>query len=466
MAYNQGTGVLTIDSANETFDEILDNTARALNDYRVTEVAGVLARDVGMLCTSPNVNKWAKYKPIRSESISEISETDIINANFGFTPTQMDIFTYAGTYSNYTIYKLNGDTSPWIYNVPRGKSNEYTEWFRVKDFNGYYSRAESFLSSPVLSENNLSQKYSFFTPNYKFDESSTNNSGSYADIDIMLSKLNFKVVDSQMPNIGESDIYTYRIALAIKVKFVSGTNPIDGYLIASSIKPLGQVETYEMVKYKVDLANVSDILKMVARQQEIDTFSCIPFIAYALNYSDDKHFYWGETFNQKAFPFPNNDRCQLKLTGFPYKVIGSMKSFSIKINGTNFTPSNYVVENSSLYWILTNIPKTVDTVQLTISYAITSGFGVMSNWEMGLVGYYQATPNIINESGSEWVDKEKIYTFTANDTNAPVVLTNAASSQMQYIDTSINLKYTNSQKLGTQFAIEPSKVMVRFVFIK
>lgn len=63
MAYNQETGVLTIDSANETFDEILDNTARALNDYRVTEVAGVFARDVGLLCTSPNVNRDSLYRP-------------------------------------------------------------------------------------------------------------------------------------------------------------------------------------------------------------------------------------------------------------------------------------------------------------------------------------------------------------------------------------------------------------------
>lgn len=466
MAYNQSTGVLTIDSANETFDEILDNVAKALNDYRVTEVAGVFARDVGLLCTSPNVNKWSKHKPIRSESMSEISETDIINANFGFTPTQIDIFTPVGAHSNYTIYKLNGDTSPWTYNVPRGKSNEYTEWFRVKDFNGYNSKAKSFLSSPASSEHNLFQTHSFFIPNYKFDQSSINNSGIYTDIDIMLSKLNFKVVDSQMPNIGESNIYTYRIALAIKVQFGSGTNLVDGYLIASSIKPLGQVDSSNPFDYYIDLAKVSAILKTIARQQEKNTFECIPFIAYDLKYSDDKHFYWGGTVNQKAFPFPNNDRCQLKLTGFPYKVIGSVKSFSIKINGTIFTPSNYVKINGSLYFIFTNIPKTVNTVQLTISYAITAGFGVMSNWKMGLTGYYQATPYTINQSGSEWEDEEKIYTFTADDTNAPSGLTMAASNQMQYIDTPINLSYTNSQKSGTQYAIEPNKVMARFVFVK
>lgn len=468
MAYNRTTGILTIDTANETFDVMLDNIASAINDYRVTEVAGIKARDLGLLCTSPNINKWSKHKPIRSELIPEISETDIINANFGFTPTQIDIFTTAqgGALSNYTIYKLNGDTSPWKYNVPRGKSNEYTEWFRVKDFNGYYSRAKNFLSSPMSSENNLSQTHSIFTPNYKYDESSVNNSGSYADIDIMLSKLNFKVVDSQMPNIGESSIYTYRIALAIKVQFVSGINSVDGYLIASSIKPLGQVDSSNPFEYYIDLVKVSDILKKIARQQEKNTFECIPFIAYDLKYSEDKHFYWGGTVNQKAFPFPNNDRCQLKLTGFPYKVIGSTKSFSIKINGTNFTPNNYVIENGAFYYIFTDIPKTVNTVQLTISYAITSGFGVMSNWEMGLMGYYQATPDIINQSDSEWEDEEKIYTFTANDTNAPSGLTTAASNQMQYLDTPMNLRYTNSQKLGIQNAIEPNKVMIRFVFVK
>ena len=127
MAYNQETGVLTIDSANETFDEILDNTARALNDYRVTEVAGVLARDVGLLCTSPNINKWAKYKPVEVNKFLSINNTDRYNANHGFA---LSWNTQTTNIPAQLIDLVNKTGPSWTYARP-------TTWFRILDFDGY-----------------------------------------------------------------------------------------------------------------------------------------------------------------------------------------------------------------------------------------------------------------------------------------------------------------------------------------
>lgn len=76
MAYNELTGLVTIDYENETFDEILDNVAMALGDYRITTDPGFTARDVGILCLSPNVNKWAKFKPVEYPKNSPLLETE------------------------------------------------------------------------------------------------------------------------------------------------------------------------------------------------------------------------------------------------------------------------------------------------------------------------------------------------------------------------------------------------------
>lgn len=119
--------ILHIDTDNETFDEILDNVATALMDYRITTDPGQAARDVGMLCTSPNINKWAKYKPVEHPSAGPLTESQRAEVGYGLsinTTVIGDIPTELGVE---VIY---------VYNKP-------TTLYRITDFDGYKKNIES-----------------------------------------------------------------------------------------------------------------------------------------------------------------------------------------------------------------------------------------------------------------------------------------------------------------------------------
>lgn len=138
MAYDITTGILTVDPENETFDTMLDNIAIAIKDYRVTEVSGVLARDLGMLCTSPNVNKWSKHKPIRYNTISKLIDEQFKLANYGI---EFPFFLLSG------IWSSSKENRVPIYLAPRGiKKGDmtYDEWFRITDFDKYNSKAQPY----------------------------------------------------------------------------------------------------------------------------------------------------------------------------------------------------------------------------------------------------------------------------------------------------------------------------------
>ncbi|WP_286847095.1 hypothetical protein [Proteiniphilum sp. UBA5463] len=85
------------------------------------------SRDVGTLCTHPNINKWSRWKPIRSNKVAGLVETDLENAQFGFSfPVEIN----AGV----SILSQN-----WVYDKPRGLA--YNEGYRLGDFRGYNHQA-------------------------------------------------------------------------------------------------------------------------------------------------------------------------------------------------------------------------------------------------------------------------------------------------------------------------------------
>lgn len=50
----------------------LDEIAACLKDYRKSK----FGRDVGLLCTSPNINKWSKNKPIKHRSYGPLTDSE------------------------------------------------------------------------------------------------------------------------------------------------------------------------------------------------------------------------------------------------------------------------------------------------------------------------------------------------------------------------------------------------------
>lgn len=96
--------------------------------------------DVGAVCTSDNINMWAKYRPIRHSSIAELTDAQRKEANQGY---QFD--TYTSLDALITAMKTAGEGAcVWTYGKPRGAGQTPQEWYRMLDFVGY----DTFLANP------------------------------------------------------------------------------------------------------------------------------------------------------------------------------------------------------------------------------------------------------------------------------------------------------------------------------
>ena len=97
-----------------------------VNTDDVSAALGVNSHDVGTLCTSDKINKWAKYKPVRVDTYEEITDAQRKAVNHGLVVTnalQSDGYTY--------------NLAEWTYNRPDG-----TWWKRLTDFVGYVHTAK------------------------------------------------------------------------------------------------------------------------------------------------------------------------------------------------------------------------------------------------------------------------------------------------------------------------------------
>lgn len=94
----------------------------------IKEVLRSPSMDIGGIVTNGSINKWAKYKPIRYDSVSGITEAQRRELLYGLKVTSY--LTLSGLVGSYS------DSSEYSYYKPRGK-NTNNEWFRLLDFDGY-----------------------------------------------------------------------------------------------------------------------------------------------------------------------------------------------------------------------------------------------------------------------------------------------------------------------------------------
>lgn len=93
----------------------------------IQAVLGASSDHLKDLCLASNINKWAKFKPVRYNSVKALTEAQRASVNYGLAAPSTRT-TPAATLS---------DT--WGYNRPRGGS--LNEWYRVLDFEGYNHNA-------------------------------------------------------------------------------------------------------------------------------------------------------------------------------------------------------------------------------------------------------------------------------------------------------------------------------------
>ena len=101
----------------------------------VAQTIGEGSNDVGTLCESTKINKWSKWKPIRLNKVTGITESDLVSVDYGLMPMTSS--------TNYAIVV----GSKWAYNQPRGGA--YYEPYRLGDFRNYDHNAPAICDIPA-----------------------------------------------------------------------------------------------------------------------------------------------------------------------------------------------------------------------------------------------------------------------------------------------------------------------------
>jgi hypothetical protein len=112
-------------------------------DISIIDVRNVLnypSTDLGTLCSCPNINKWAKYKPVRY-SFTYNRPANWWKGEDG--DCSLEVTSYGALFALIAAYRLGADGGNFVYKQPRGYSSNYLEPFRLGDFAGYDSNAMS-----------------------------------------------------------------------------------------------------------------------------------------------------------------------------------------------------------------------------------------------------------------------------------------------------------------------------------
>ena len=119
-----------------------------LNIDDISDAVNADSGDLGTCIKNGDINKGAKYKPVRHYKQGQLTDSDLAYVNYGFrtdnafeggvqkygikTTDLTSLFTNAA--NNVDEHNKPGD---WPYIRPRGAAN--SEWFRMMDFVGYHS---------------------------------------------------------------------------------------------------------------------------------------------------------------------------------------------------------------------------------------------------------------------------------------------------------------------------------------
>lgn len=140
LASCAGESVINKEIINNDDMPIIPNTNVDI-DLIVQELGEPYSYDLEDICTHPNINKWARFKPISHSKLFDLTEKDRAEVANGMllttftTSTQLIAFYRANPNYDFTYIKpMSGNSSP----------------YRIGDFRGYSSEAKRFYKTEKL----------------------------------------------------------------------------------------------------------------------------------------------------------------------------------------------------------------------------------------------------------------------------------------------------------------------------
>lgn len=123
---------------------------KPVNFYDVRRVLGVNEGNEGLLCISPRINKWARFKPVNVGGRAALTHQTITNENFGLKlitastwndfKTKLDAFISLvyGSAQQVTIDGVTYHRGDWddgvYYKHPQGANESPAKFYRITDF--------------------------------------------------------------------------------------------------------------------------------------------------------------------------------------------------------------------------------------------------------------------------------------------------------------------------------------------
>jgi hypothetical protein len=189
----------------------------SIND--VQRALGSAQNDLGTLCTNTNINKWAKYKPVKVAKVGRLTYNELANAKFGLVPAQNILLKTYGDGSDGTVIPNKATlesvldaNADWLYQQPTGgTASPYrlTDFYAPSDNDGgygYYGDTPQPLSNVSDWVLNLSDIYNCYAATIGY----TSGTESWKVNDTIgaptYSALSFRFDSTSYGNIGGMDV--------------------------------------------------------------------------------------------------------------------------------------------------------------------------------------------------------------------------------------------------------------------
>lgn len=286
--------------------------------------------DVGTVCTSNNINKWAKNKPFRNTSPGVMTDTDRANALWGLgSPVVQSAGGNTMAVQGPKFVAATLDTNGNAYEIlkPRGLAgtagNANSEWFRLLDFDGYYHTAQKPINSNDIAGFNVLDVGNTITYNVQKTISQATGSITLSDLFTKLGIGGFYLGIGFRWGSSSSYTYFYRTSSTTIGAWASGQTPTISVTFNKTDAPFSGASGN---------TNPRDFFIFAAKYTYTTSSSSIPsdqeFYALPFNLKSDGY---GSINISKAFPVT-----------FTLKRIGVAALSSIAFSSYGSDATNYI----------------------------------------------------------------------------------------------------------------------------
>lgn len=136
----------------------------SIDDIKIA--LGVWDNRLSVLCKSPQINMWSRYKPVSKAKLFDMMDSDFASVNYGITIPD----------SITSVQDLFATASPWIYTKPSGGAPSP---YRKGDFVGYYPAAVPPIvirwpEEPLKTNQSTTYQNYVFSPVFTFNQGADN----------------------------------------------------------------------------------------------------------------------------------------------------------------------------------------------------------------------------------------------------------------------------------------------------